>query len=115
MELLVATWTLRIAFLGAIVVGWLTVAAGGTPVDAVDRAALAAFAFTFLGGKLIGWLETPEQKMHRLRARRTRSGKAPKAPKAPKPGKDARANAPAAADSAPKGAPDAIGARSRAA
>ena len=88
MELLVATWTLRIALLGALVVGWLTVSAGGTPVDAVDRAALAAFAFTFLGRKLIVWLETPEQKMQRLRARRGKSAKAPKAPKAPKPAKE---------------------------
>lgn len=85
MELLVATWTLRIAFAGALVVGWLTVSAGGTPVDAVDRAALAAFAFTLLGRKLIGWLETPEQKMQRLRANRAKSGKRPKAPKAPRP------------------------------
>jgi hypothetical protein len=72
MELLVATWTIRLALLGALLVGWISVASGLSLLDVVVRAALAAFALTFAGRQLIGWLETPEQRMLRLRARRTR-------------------------------------------
>lgn len=73
MELLVATWTLRLALVGAVAVAGASLSSGATVIDAVDRAVLAAFALTFLGRQLIGWLETPEQRMLRLRARREKA------------------------------------------
>jgi hypothetical protein len=79
MELLVATWTLRLALVGALAVAGISLSAGAPVIDAVDRAVIAAFAFTVLGRKVIGWLETPQQRMLRLRARREAAagGKAP--------------------------------------
>lgn len=76
MELLVATWTLRLALVASLAVAGISLSAGSTVVEAVDRSVIAAFAFTFLGRLFIGWLETPEQRMLRLRARRdaARSG-----------------------------------------
>lgn len=73
MELLVATWTLRLALVGALAVGGLSVSAGTPLVESIDRAAIAAFAFTFLGRQIVGWLETPEQRVLRMRARREKS------------------------------------------
>lgn len=70
MELLVATWTLRIALIGSLAAAGVSVAAGMTVIEAVDRAALTAFALTLLGRLLVGWLETPEQRLRRLRAKR---------------------------------------------
>jgi hypothetical protein len=88
-ELLVATWTVRLAFVSAIAVLWISLSAGSVLVDAVLRAAVAAFVFTFAGRLLIGFLERPDQRMHRLRAERAkRQGKAtgkPAATPAPKP------------------------------
>ena len=102
MELLVATWTLRLALVGSLAVIGASLSAGATLVDAVERAVVASFALTFLGRQLVGWLETPEQKMLRLRARRGAGdgAKATKAQKAPKPGKAAGASKPAAATTA---------------
>lgn len=76
MELLVATWTLRLALGSALLVAWISSSAGVGLVDAVIRGAFAAFVFTLAGRQLIGWLETPEQRMHRLRARKGRGKKA---------------------------------------
>jgi predicted lipid-binding transport protein (Tim44 family) len=76
-ELLVATWTVRFAFIAAVAVLAISLSAGSVLVDAVLRAAVAAFVFTFAGRLLIGFLETPEQRMHRLRnerAKRDRTG-----------------------------------------
>jgi hypothetical protein len=88
-ELLVATWTVRLAFVSAIAVLWISLSAGSVLVDAVLRAAVAAFVFTLAGRLLIGFLERPDQRMHRLRAERAkRHGKAtgkPAATPAPKP------------------------------
>jgi hypothetical protein len=76
-ELLVATWTVRFAFVAAIAVLWISLSAGAVLTDAVLRAAVAAFVFTLAGRILIGLLETPDQRMRRLRAERTkRQGKA---------------------------------------
>ena len=76
MELLVATWTVRLAFVAAIAVLWISLSAGSVLVDAVLRAAVAAFVFTLAGRLLIGFLERPDQRMHRLRAERAkRQGK----------------------------------------
>jgi hypothetical protein len=105
MELLVATWTLRLALVGAVAVAAVSLSAGAGLIDAVDRAVLAAFALTFLGRQLIGWLETPEQRMLRLRARREAAvkrgqpgGKPKREPQArkQKPDKKARPEASAA-------------------
>jgi hypothetical protein len=75
-ELLVATWTVRLAFVAAIAVMWISLSAGSVLVDAVLRAAVAAFVFTLAGRLLIGFLERPDQRMHRLRAERAkRQGK----------------------------------------
>jgi hypothetical protein len=70
MELLVATWTLRLSLVGALAVGAISLSAAAPVIEAVDRAVITAFALTFLGRQLIGWLETPQQRMLRLRARR---------------------------------------------
>jgi hypothetical protein len=75
-ELLVATWTVRLAFVAAIAVLSISLSAGSVLVDAVLRAAVAAFVFTLAGRLLIGFLERPDQRMHRLRAERAkRQGK----------------------------------------
>jgi hypothetical protein len=76
MELLVAAWTARLALVGALLVGWISLAAGATMLDVAIRVAIAAFVLTYAGRLLIGWLETPEQKMLRLRA--SRSSQRPK-------------------------------------
>lgn len=70
MELLVATWTLRIAIVAALAVGGASYQAGATAVDCVDRALATAVAFTFAGRLLVGWLEPPEVRMLRMRKRR---------------------------------------------
>jgi hypothetical protein len=72
MELLVATWTVRLALIGGLIVGWISLAAGVGMIDVAIRVGLTAFALTFAGRQIMGWLETPAQKMLRLRARRTR-------------------------------------------
>jgi predicted lipid-binding transport protein (Tim44 family) len=80
MELLVATWTLRLALVGSMAVAAISISAGATIIDAVERAVIAAFALTLLGRMLIGWLQTPEQRMLKLRRRREaarRKGTAP--------------------------------------
>lgn len=86
MELLVATWTLRLALVASLAVAWISLSVGATVIEAVDRSVIAALAFTLLGRLLIGWLETPEQRMLRLRARRDAArsgGKAATGRKAP--------------------------------
>ena len=72
MELLVANWTVRLALLGALAVGGLSLQAGFGPLDATLRAAFAAAVLTTAGRVAIGFLETPEQRLRRLRARRER-------------------------------------------
>lgn len=83
MELLVATWTVRLAFIGALGVAGISLAAGSLVPDAVIRAAFVAFVFTLGGRLLIGFLETPEQRLARLR--RERAGRAGKGAKPAKP------------------------------
>ena len=72
MELLVATWTIRLALVGALLVGWISLAAGATMLDVAIRIAVAALVLTYAGRLMMGWLETPEQKMLRLRLSRSR-------------------------------------------
>ena len=72
MELLVATWTVRLTFVAMLVVGWITLSSGLGMLDVVIRAALAAFVLLFAGRQALGWLETPEQQLARLRAKRAR-------------------------------------------
>jgi hypothetical protein len=85
MELLVATWTVRLAMIGALAVVGISLAAGSLLPDAVIRAAFVAFVFTFGGRLLIGFLETPEQRLARLRRKAgPGKGKPAKAAKAPK-------------------------------
>ncbi len=80
MQLLVATWTLRIAIVAALAIGGVSYQAGAPMVDCVDRALAAAVGFTLAGRLLLGWLEPPEVKM--LRMRRRREAKRAKAMKA---------------------------------
>jgi hypothetical protein len=80
MQLLVATWTLRIAIVAALAVGGVSYQAGAPVIDCVDRALAAAVGFTLAGRLLMSWLEPPELKMLRLRKRR--EGKRAKARKA---------------------------------
>jgi flagellar motor component MotA len=70
MELLVATWTLRIAIIAALAVGGVSYQAGASAVDCVDRALAVAVVFTLAGRFLMNWLEPPERKMLRMRKRR---------------------------------------------
>jgi hypothetical protein len=70
MELLVATWTLRIAVVAALAVGGASYQSGAPAIDCVDRALGAAVAFTFAGRFLASWLEPPEVRMLRMRKRR---------------------------------------------
>lgn len=72
MELLVATWITRLTLIGALLVGWISLASGLSMVDVAIRIALASFVLTFAGRQIMGWLETPEQRMLRLRSARTR-------------------------------------------
>jgi hypothetical protein len=72
MELLVATWSVRLALVGSLLVGWISIASGVGMIDVAVRGGLTAFVLTFAGRQIMGWLETPEQRMLRLRARRTR-------------------------------------------
>lgn len=117
MELLVATWTLRLALVGALAVGGLSFSAGTPLVESIDRAAIAAFAFTFLGRQIVGWLETPEQRVLRMRARREKSRgkgskKEPKASAGEADGRRTRRATPAAAEG---GSASAAGASGKAA
>ena len=73
MELLVATWSVRLAMIGALTVGGLSLSVGASPLDAVARAAAAAFAFTLGGRVLLARIETHDQRVRRLRARRAAS------------------------------------------
>jgi hypothetical protein len=70
MQLLVATWTLRIAIVAAFAVGGVSYQAGASAIDCVDRALAAAVGFTLAGRYLLGWLEPPEVKMLKMRRRR---------------------------------------------
>ncbi len=76
MELLVATWTTRLALVGALLVGWISLASGATMLDVAIRLALAAFVLSYAGRLIMGWLETPEQKMLRLRKSRSKRRRA---------------------------------------
>ena len=91
MELLVATWTLRIAIVAALAVGGASLSAGTPVVDAVDRGMAAAVVFTFAGRWLVGWLEPPERRL--LRMRKKREARRAKAARAAKPDVAARAAA----------------------
>jgi hypothetical protein len=97
MELLVATWTLRIAIVAAFAVGGASYSAGAPAVDSVDRGMAAAVLFTFAGRWLVGWLEPPERRLARMRkkreARRAKATRSGKTGKAGKPDPDARAAA----------------------
>jgi hypothetical protein len=70
MQLLVATWTLRIAILAALAVGGVSYQAGASAIDCVDRALAAAVGFTLAGRFLLNWLEPPELRMLKMRKRR---------------------------------------------
>ena len=72
MELLVATWTMRVAIVAALAVGFVSYQAGAAMIDCVDRALAAAVAFLIAGRMLIGWLEPPEKKMLRMRIKRAK-------------------------------------------
>lgn len=73
MELLVATWTVRLTLVAVLVVGWITLSSGLGMLDVVIRTALVAFVLLFVGRQALGWLETPEQKLARLRAKRSKT------------------------------------------
>jgi hypothetical protein len=72
MELLVATWTMRVAIVAALAVGYVSYEAGASTLDCVDRALAAAVAFLIAGRVLIGWLEPAEKKMLRMRIKRAK-------------------------------------------
>ena len=72
MELLVATWTLRLAIVAAVLIGGVSLAAGVSVLDAAQRAVLAFFLFTLGGRLLLDRLEPPERKLERRRRRYAR-------------------------------------------
>lgn len=72
MELLVATWTMRLSIVAALAVGFVSYQAGAATLDCVDRSLAAAVAFLIAGRMLIGWLEPPEKKMIRMRMKRAK-------------------------------------------
>jgi hydrogenase/urease accessory protein HupE len=71
-ELLVATWTIRLTFVAVLVTGFITLSSGLGMLDVVLRASLVAFVLLYAGRQALNWLETPEQKLARLRAKRTK-------------------------------------------
>ena len=76
MELLVATWSLRIAVIAALVVGGISLSVGASVLETAQRALFAVFFFTLAGRLVVGWLEPPERKLQRLQARAAkRAGK----------------------------------------
>jgi hypothetical protein len=83
MDLLIATWTLRVAVVAALAVGGASISAGTPVVESVDRGLAAAVVFTFAGRWLAGWLEPPERRL--LRMRKKREARRAKADKAAKP------------------------------
>ncbi len=96
MELLVATWTVRLVAVAALAVAGLSYTSGAPLLDSIDRALVAAFVFSLTGKWLMGWLETPETKLLRMRQRREAQrakggGKAQKPAKAEKGGRAAPA------------------------
>jgi len=70
MELLVASWTIRIAIIAALAVGGASYLGGTSAITAVDRAMAAAVLFTFAGRWLVGFLEPPERRLSRMRQKR---------------------------------------------
>ena len=72
MELLVATWSVRLSLIGGLAVGWVSLAMGLGMIDVAVRVGLTAFILTFTGRQLVGWLETPEQRMLRMRVKRAK-------------------------------------------
>ena len=72
MELLVATWTVRLTLVGMLATGWITYSAGMGLLDVAIRVAVVAVALLFAGRLALGWLETPDQKLARMHARRAR-------------------------------------------
>jgi membrane protein implicated in regulation of membrane protease activity len=91
MELLVATWIMRVAIVAALAVGFVSYQSGAATIDCVDRALASAVAFLIAGRWLIGWLEPPEKKMLRMRIKRAR--KKSKSRKPPSPERLAEAGA----------------------
>jgi hypothetical protein len=53
-----------------LVAGWVTLSSGLGMIDVVIRTALVAFVMLFAGRQALGWLETPDQKLARLRSSR---------------------------------------------
>jgi membrane protein implicated in regulation of membrane protease activity len=72
MELLVATWSVRLAAVAALAGGVVSLSVGTPPLEAVLRAVAAALVFTLAGHLVLDRLETPEHRHRRLRARRSR-------------------------------------------
>ncbi len=70
MDLLFATWTLRFAVLAAVAVAAVSLQAGCTLLDAVDRGLAAAAGFTVAGRLLVGYFESPDRRMIRMRRKR---------------------------------------------
>ena len=89
MELLVATWSVRLASLAAVAVAAVSIPAGVTPLEIVVRAVAVAFAFTTGGRILLGRLETPERRLERLRATRAKGARPPEAARRSRKGGDA--------------------------
>ncbi len=70
MDLLIATWTLRLAIVAAAAVGAMSIYVGTPVLDSVDRALAVAVGFTLAGRWFVSYLEPPERRLLRMRVRR---------------------------------------------
>ncbi len=70
MELLLATWTLRLAVVAGFAVAGVSYSAGSPAIDCLDRGMVVAFGFTLAGRWLVGFLEPPERRLLRMRLSR---------------------------------------------
>jgi hypothetical protein len=71
MELVVVTWTVRLALVASLGVGAVSYLAGNDAIDIAIRSLLAALAFFVAARFLLDRLEAPEQRLARLQARRS--------------------------------------------
>ena len=76
MELVVVSWGMRVTLVAAAAVTVISLLSGAAIIDAADRGAAVALAFTLFARWVLDRLETPEQRLLRLRAQRQKRRRA---------------------------------------